>query len=496
MSHPDRLDHGGSRRRAGRRLLLGLGIVAVSALGSAGGVLLAGHETARIGPVEADLALQPSLSGGAHVQVPPLGAMDFATHAGPLSLRASVVELRPEVARSLARDPAGFRTLGDRVGDDVRSALFGLAMRAALGALLLTGLLALVVFRSARAVGVCLSVVVAGGLGTAVVSGLTFRSESLREPSYTGLLASAPTAIGDAQSIVANFSAYRQSLAQLVGNVVDLYDVTSSLPTYRPGSSTVAVLHVSDLHLNPAGVDLIKSLVDKFHVQAVLDTGDLTDHGSTAEIPFEKSLAGVRVPYVFIRGNHDSAATVGALAQVPNVRVLDDSLTEVAGIRIAGIADPRFTPDKNTREAPGDAVLRTGEQLASTIAAQTSYVSVAMVHDPLSAPPLDGLVPLVLAGHKHKRSSSVQDKTLLLVEGSTGGAGLRGLEGEEPTSLECSVLYFDVESHRLQAWDEITLGGLGTTSINVERHLRPADADFVGPTLAPRAQPSRALSPR
>ncbi len=489
MSHPEVPHASRAAWHRGRRLLAAAAVVAVAGLGSAGGVLLVGHETARIGPVEVDLALHPSRSGGARLQVPPLGAMGFATHAGPLTLAASVVELRPEVAKALAQDPAGFRTLGNRVGDDLRSALVGLVLRAAVGALLLTGLLALVVFRSGRAVGLCLSVVVAGGLGTAVVTGLTFRSESLQEPTYTGLLASAPTAIGDAQTIVANFSAYRQSLAQLVGNVVDLYDVTSSLPTYRPGRSTVAVLHVSDLHLNPAGVDLIRSLVDKFQVRAVLDTGDLTDHGSAAEIPFEKSLAGVRVPYVFIRGNHDSAATVAALRQVPNVQVLDDAVTEVAGIRVAGIADPRFTPDKNTRETPDDAVLRTGEQLARTIAAQPAFVTVAMVHDPLSAPPLHGLVPLVLAGHKHKRSTTVQDKTLVLVQGSTGGAGLRGLEGEQPTPLACSVLYFDTESHRLQAWDEITVGGLGTTSITVERHLRPADADFAGPTLAPRAAP-------
>ena len=61
------------------------------------------------------------------------------------------------------------------------------------------------------------------------------------------------------------------------------------------------------------------------------------------------------------------------------------------------------------------------------------------------------------------------------MQGSTGGAGLRGLEGEKPTSLECSILYFDAESRQLQAWDEVTLGGLGATSVTVERHLRPKE---------------------
>ena len=407
--------------------------------------------------------------------------MALGRHQGPLALQASVVELRPEVVRALAKDPAGFQTLGNRVGDDVRAAMIRLVLRAVLGALLLTGILALIAFRSIRAVTVCLSLVIGAGVATAGATALTFRTTSLREPSYTGLLASAPTAIGDAQQIVQNFSAYRLALGQLVGNVVDLYDVGQSLPTYSPGKSTIAVLHVSDLHLNPAGVDLIRSLVGKFHVRAVLDTGDLTDHGSAAEILFAKSLGSIDAPYIFIRGNHDSVATVQALAALPHVRVLDNSVTEVAGIRIAGVADPRFTPDKTTRISPSDEVVASGEKLAQTVAAQPGFVSVAMVHDPLSAAPLDGLVPLVLAGHRHSRDMTVQDGTLRLVEGSTGGAGLRGLEGEKPTPLECSVLYFDAESHRLQAWDEVTVGGLGTTSVTVERHLRPSQATFTGP---------------
>ncbi|MEO6205147.1 MAG: hypothetical protein ABIO67_07180, partial [Mycobacteriales bacterium] len=129
-----------------------------------------------------------------------------------------------------------------------------------------------------------------------------------------------------------------------------------------------------------------------------------------------------------------------------------------------------------------------GETLAQTIRLQPGFVSVAMVHDPLSALPMDGLVPLVLAGHRHARSVSIENGTLRLVQGSTGGAGLRGLEGEKPTPLECSILYFDAESHRLQAWDDVTVGGLGTASVTVERHLRPSQANFTGPNA--KVQPT------
>ncbi|HZD97467.1 MAG TPA: metallophosphoesterase, partial [Micromonosporaceae bacterium] len=75
-----------------------------------------------------------------------------------------------------------------------------------------------------------------------------------------------------------------------------------------------------------------------------------------------------------------------------------------------------------------------------------------------------------------------EQKTLMLVEGSTGGAGLRGLQGETPTPLEMSVLYFDT-SHTLQAYDQITLGGTGESQVTLDRHLISADTPPTAPPL-------------
>jgi predicted phosphodiesterase len=409
--------------------------------------------------------------------------MEFGTHHGPLAMHASVEELRADVARDLAQDPGGFAKVGDRVDSDLRSALVQLALRATAAALIGCALLGLVVFRSFRRTAICLGLCVGALAVTAGVGALTWRPASIREPRYTGLLASAPTAIGSAEQIITNFSQYRVALGQLVGNVVQLYDVTSKLPTYTPTGSTVALLHISDLHLNPAGIDLVNSLVTQFHVRGVIDTGDVTDHGSAAEQPFVDDLRRISVPYVVIKGNHDSATTVEQIERIPNATVLDRSATTLAGITIAGIADPRFTPDKTT-DADNASVLTSGEQLAEFLAAQSTPADVALVHDPLAAEALEGRVPLVLAGHRHHREQQVDKGTLLLVEGSTGGAGLRGLESEKPTPLECSILYFDSESHQLQAWDEITVGGLGASSVTVERHYRPDSAGAL-PTATP-----------
>ncbi len=177
--------------------------------------------------------------------------------------------------------------------------------------------------------------------------------------------------------------------------------------------------------------------------------------------------------------------------------MLENSITTVKGLTIAGIGDPRFTPDKETENekqpnSVADPVFASGEVLADTIRGHGSPVDIALVHDPASAPPLSGTVPLVLAGHLHHRETEYlppvtgEQKTLMLVEGSTGGAGLRGLQGETPTPLEMSVLYFDT-SHTLQAYDQITLGGTGESQVTLDRHLISADTP---PTAPPLPAPS------
>jgi len=70
-----------------------------------------------------------------------------------------------------------------------------------------------------------------------------------------------------------------------------------------------------------------------------------------------------------------------------------------------------------------------------------------------------------------------------MVEGSTGGAGLRGLEGEEPLPLAMSVLYFD-QTNTLQAYDDIRVGGTGQAQVNLERHV-VKDDDLPDPTPTP-----------
>jgi predicted MPP superfamily phosphohydrolase len=452
-------------------------IVVIGLIGAWLGLLVGGRLTTSIGPLETRLTIEVSPSGGSVLSLAPLGELSLKSHDGPFRLHADVTQINEADAREIFKDPKSLRGLDRKVAADLDSGVRKLVVRAAGSAVLGAVLLGVPVFRRRfrRALlsgAVAVGAVAAGGGAAAA----TWNPQAINEPRYTGLLASAPSVVGDAGDIVTDYKKYEKQLAKIVTNVSRLYDVTSTLPAFAPNTSTIRVLFVSDLHINPGSWDVIRSVTKQFDVDFIVDTGDISDHGTAAENAYVQPIATLGVPYVFVRGNHDSLVTDDAIRKLPNAVVLDNQVRLVDGLRLAGIGDPRFTPDKDTRGVPAPISVKvTGESLASLIRSQPAEapVDIAMMHDPEGAAEVDGTVPLALAGHYHRRfQEELPFKTLLFVQGSTGASGLRGLEGEKPTPATASVLYFDRTTRALQAWDDITLGGLGLTSVSIERHLR------------------------
>jgi predicted phosphodiesterase len=460
--------------------------LAIALVGAVLGILLLGRVDAPIGPFDATLSFQPSLEGGAQVGIPPLGALAVDAYDGPLRLEIQLRRIDQVRAQSLAAHPAWVDRIVDEVSSDLQSAVVKLVWTTAGAAALGAAVTSLLLLRRRREPLIAVGMTVALVAGTGAVGALTWRPESLSQPTYTGLLVNANSLIGSATDIVARFDAYRASLEDIVGNVSSLYATISTLPDpVAQDPDVVALLHVSDLHLNPAGFDLVEQVVAQFEVDGVLDTGDITDWGSAPETNLITSVAGLGVPYVFIRGNHDSAVTAGVIASGSTTTVLDYTDTTVAGVRVVGAPDPRFTPDKESGDDdfPVEELERTGEELADVARALDEPPAIALVHDPKQAPALDGVVPVVLAGHTHDREVTRLDGgTLLMVQGSTGGAGLRALQAEYPEPLTCTVLYVDATTGALTAYDDITLGGLGLTEATIARTVveRPEDDEAAG----------------
>ncbi|MFE1175005.1 metallophosphoesterase [Streptomyces sp. NPDC058773] len=472
-----------------------LGLSAVTVVGAGLGLLLIGGIRAPVGPMDTSMALRPSLTGGTRIDVAPLGDLELSSHHAPLRLDVAVDRLDPVRSQALVDHPERFAGLQSEVTRDVTRGARGLLLHSAVAVASGATALALAVYRRPRralaAGGLALTLLTASA-GTAYA---TWNPESVLEPKFSGLLTSAPSVVGNARSIVSEFNVYQKELARLVTNVTKLYDATSTLPAYQPDPTTIRVLHVSDVHLNPAAWRIIASLVKQYRINVIVDTGDTMDHGSAAENHFLDPASALGAPYVWVRGNHDSRGTQKYLTGRRHVTVLDHGkVTRIAGVRIAGVGDPQFTPDRSV-VAAGDPAERTaGGRLADALRTQRlagTPVDIALAHNPAAVTEADGLAPLALAGHVHHRENTLLPRgTRLMVEGSTGGGGLRAVQNKKPEPVLASVLYLDRTTKRLQAWDEVTLGGLGLSRAEVSRHLPHENQP--GATRSPSGSPPAA----
>jgi len=519
-----------------------IGVFLVGVLGAAIGAALAPPTTTQVGPIQAEVSVVPSLSPGVNLLLPPAGQVSFATHVAPFAVQARISEVDLEGARALISSPGGLEALRTSAPDQLRTAALQAAGTTALCSLTGALLLSLLVYRRrwsrtaevASAVAVVLAVV--GSVGA-----WSFDPDKFAQPRFTGLLGQAPYVAGQASSLVRRLESYRSGLADIVGGITTLYATSDRLPVVPASDDVVTVLHVSDIHLNPLGFDLTERLVKQFNVDMVVDTGDITTWGTEVESSVLGRIKDVGVPYVFVRGNHDSLRTQRAVAQNRNAIVLDGGVRIVKGLVIAGIGDPRFTPDANapidplpspsvpTKAPPtptpspaasstspsttpspsasprpdwaasSDPEVRVGGRLADVVQAWNAAhpeqpVAVAAVHEPYAVPPLLGQVPVVLAGHFHSRSVKLDPSgTRIMIEGSTGGAGITSdtmhqVADGTPVPLDATLLYVARAGDRagqVVAYDEITVGGFGLASVTIDRTvIRPGSE----PVLVPGQQ--------
>jgi predicted MPP superfamily phosphohydrolase len=236
-------------------------------------------------------------------------------------------------------------------------------------------------------------------------------------------------------------------------------------PVSTPDEGSVAILHVSDIHSNPIGVQIARELAREFDVDAVLDTGDVTSFGASIEGRIAGLIEQIPVPYIFVPGNHDSFGNRAALAAADNVTMLTEDIVEVNGVEILGWADPTFTASDETSTEEANEI-RSAESVDVAERVRNHLPDVLAVHDARLAEQAIGDVPLVLAGHTHEADLDVDDGTVLMTVGSTGATGLGSFIVESDAEYEAEVLYF--EDGQAIAYDYITLSGFGD-DFTVER---------------------------
>lgn len=464
-----------ARVRAGRGRLRPVvrpaaGLAGIGLLGAGAAFATIGLTSATsgaVGPGTVEVRASASLRGGTRLSLPPLGAVSADTHAAPLTLDAEVERLDVEALQRVLSAPDPRRALEAAVQQDLRPLLRSMVLRSLLFAAL-AGAVAAALLPGRR-----LHHLPAGAVGgvaaVAVLLLVTWRgydTARFEEPRFEGSLARAPAVLRTVGRHVEDLAAVREKVSVLGSELSSLYESLAVTPV--PPADETRVLHVSDVHLNPLGLEIVRQLAERFDVAAILDTGDLTSFGYPVEARIADLLVDMPAPYLVVPGNHDSTEVRTALAGVANVTVLDGT-TEVGGVRILGIPDPTFTADN--RVGPGDAEAEKRRQAAEVgRRLDADDPDVLAVHDPVLASRASGRVPLVVSGHVHKRGNRVVDGTRHLTVGSAGATGLGTFAVEGGRAYEAEVLTF--RDGRLTGIDYVSIRGIGG-SFRVDRVVIP-----------------------
>ncbi len=460
--------------RQGRRRLARLGpalaLAILSLLGATLAVSTWGARTYRWQAFDVQIALRPALRGQTRLFLPPLGAVSADTHRAPVALEVSLVGLSLERIQALAARSPRKNLLEDDLARTARADLKDFVWRQ-IGWGALGGLIAPALLRARR-----LRFWFGGGLvgGGAVALVLlaayrTFDTAALGSPTYTGSLRQAASLLGLARTAFDNAQRLSDRMRGVAGELNTLYGrISAASALAAPDGPTVRILHITDIHNNGLAVGFVQQLARRFDVDAVIDTGDLTDFGSPVEGRLSSGLAQIPVPTLFVAGNHDSQATVRAERAAPHTTVLDGQVVTLDGLRILGEPDPSSARPGVGSVDTSDAALAAAEaRLAADVQGLEPPADIVCVHNPRQAAGVIGRVPLVLCGHTHTASVETQGVTVVCNGGTTGGAGTRYFDRPGGVPLTAAILTFTRAARpRLLTIDQVSLdGSLGEFSI-------------------------------
>jgi predicted phosphodiesterase/multisubunit Na+/H+ antiporter MnhB subunit len=429
--------------------------VFVGLLGAWLGMLAGGAMTVASGPFDVRLSVNIG-SGVTEIALPPFGSLSADTHVAPLRLSATVEGVDPEALSEFVRTRSLEQAVAELERDLLRHiARFGLRMMiASMAGAIVLGLIAFRTEWRRTSVALIGALLVLGAMQ--LVAWRTYRASRLLSPSFSGSLALAPQLLGPVETAVDRINKFRGELQRIVSGAGRVFAGTRSGLIANEGE--IRVLHISDIHLSPLGLDFARLVAGAFDVHFIVDTGDLTSFGSPAEDIIASFVPRFGRPYVFVRGNHDSVTLQRAMEETQNAIVLDGEMRTVEGLDIYGIGDVFFTPDRpsapSEEEQQAD-IDRANDRLLSSLISLPAPPDVLVIHNDEQARSAAGRVPLVISGHWHMPSAYVVDRTLFLRVGSTGGSGAGVFSEVGGIPLSAQILYLERSTGDVLAFDLI-----------------------------------------
>lgn len=465
------------RRLAPRWLLL----VLMGAAGAVSAASLFGESVYPVGPFHLRVAWSPSWRGTSELVFPPLGSVAAKTHLGPTHLGATLESvdfqgLAELISAGSERQEEAWQGI---VTQATRSARLFAARLVALGALggALSTALILLLLRRGRVLWLSTGGALAGAFSLLVLISLawaTYHPSAFRTPTFRGAFQSIPWVIDAVEEALGQGAELEARLRTLARNVYEMYQKIDELPPpFALEESDVTILHVTDFHNHPSAAKIARELAAAFSVDFAINTGDLTDFGTLIEAELLQGLKEFPVPQYLVTGNHETPEIVGALSLVDGLRIIDGQLVDASGLRLLGVGDPGAAVHPARSLTPAQAK-RMADEINRTLETMPDPPDILAVHNHRVGGSIrPGVVPLVLFGHSHTPGVTFRGGTAYVNAGTTGGAGVRGFEAEEPVRISLAVIYLQrSERPRVIAVDLIRLSPIAE-GFALERHLAP-----------------------
>jgi len=419
-------------------------------------IVLFGYSSYDVDGFRLGLGVSPSLNGKTELCIPPFGEITASTHKTPVKLRVVLERIYPNEISQVAIGVNDQKELVRKVEAEAKKAIkqfiFRLLVLAAVG-----GAAGAAISPRKRGYKVLAGALVGVICAGTIIAGtyISYDVYAFKQPRYSGALSAAPWATEALAKRLSDIKTFRKEIKDIAGNVGHFY---SKIDSWHPiKKSTIKILHVSDIHNNPAAVDLIRRVVEDFDIDVIVDTGDITDFGTPLETKLIEGLSSLPIPYVYVAGNHDSSETVSLMKKMKNVIVLDGKEIDIKGIKILGFSDPSSgTYDVRADTKAIDALNKTVRKML--LGGQEGPLILA-VHNPRAANGLIGKVPIILVGHTHKARLIDKGGCIIDNAGTTGAAGIRTFKTQEGVPYTLSILQIDRSQKRLVAVDSLEVVG-------------------------------------
>ncbi|MGF7185755.1 putative phosphodiesterase [Desulfitispora alkaliphila] len=421
-------------------------------------VSIMGNTQEQINAFEFNLGLQVAHNGQTIINLPPIGSISAETHRTPLRLSFTLTNIDLQSVKLILDTPLDeeiTETIRGEFEEIIQGFITKILILAAFGG----GIGAALVEKSRRAVivGMIIGVILFGGL----IKGTTYNYDvdQFQNPEFKGVVETAPWMIAFVEDALVKVNELSQRLNIIAEN---LYQVYQTLDQLEPGGlvSDIRVLHVSDIHNNAAAYSFVDQIANSFGVDFIINTGDETDFGTQLENAIFQEISELKVPYLYLGGNHDSPETLAGLSQIENVKLLAGQVLEVEGLRIYGTDDPasetlELTPLDD--EGVKSEVQRIEKEIASL---KGEGIDIIAVHNHRLAEALATHAPIIMHGHDHAYSIKFKDDSIILDAGTTGASGIRGLQTTQEVPYTVLLLHFSKE---LESEDE----GLNLVAVDI-----------------------------